>query len=180
MVPKVLTLWPCLWPLTYIYKTLTSVITFKQFEIGPLYFTCVFLMTIPFNWYQTFDLLTFTVTFDLYLQNLNLSQNFKTVTGRAFIFLMCIACAKTFPMVPKLLTLWPLTVTFDLYLENFNLGHNFWTVWDRALLYFTCVFLMTRPFNLITYFSKYSHLKGGWLENGLSVDITKKCVLEYP
>ena len=102
MVPKVLTLWPCLWPLTYIYKTLTSVITFKQFEIGPLYFTCVFLMTVPFNWYQTFDLLNFTVTFDLYLQNLNLSQNFKTVTGRAVIFHMCIACAKTLPMVPKL------------------------------------------------------------------------------
>ena len=106
-VPKVLTSWPCLWPLTYIYKTLTLVITFELFEIGPLYFTCVFLITIPFNWYQTFHLLTFTVTFDLYLENLNLSQNFKTVTGRAFIFLMCIACAKTFPMVPKVLTLWP-------------------------------------------------------------------------
>ena len=26
--------------------TLTSVITFKRFEVGPLYFTCVFFMTL--------------------------------------------------------------------------------------------------------------------------------------
>ena len=38
----------------------------------PLYVTCVFLMKRPFNWYQTFDLMTLTVTFDLYLANLNL------------------------------------------------------------------------------------------------------------
>ena len=40
-------------------------------------------------------------------KNFNLAHNSWTNIGRAFIFHMCIPCDKTFPWVPKFLTLWP-------------------------------------------------------------------------
>ena len=64
-VPKFSTLGPYPWPLTYILKTLTLIITFEPLEVGLSYFTCVFLVTISFCQYQNFDLATLTVTFDL-------------------------------------------------------------------------------------------------------------------
>ena len=58
-------------------ENLTLVITFELFQVGPLYFTCVFLMARPFNWYQTFDLVTLTVIFDLYLKKIDFVITFE-------------------------------------------------------------------------------------------------------
>ena len=44
-------------------KTLTLAITFLLEEMGLSYCTCAFLLTRPFTWYHSFDLLT--LTFDL-------------------------------------------------------------------------------------------------------------------
>ena len=53
-IPKVLTLWPWPWLLTYFWKNLTLAITFEPKEIVLSYFTCVFLVTRPFCQYQHF------------------------------------------------------------------------------------------------------------------------------
>ena len=53
-VPKMLTLWPWPWLLTYFSKYLTLAITFKPKEVGLSYYICVFLLTRPFCWYQQF------------------------------------------------------------------------------------------------------------------------------
>jgi hypothetical protein len=45
-------LWP--WGLAHFSKTLTLAISFEWQVIGLSYFICVFLMTSPFYWYQTF------------------------------------------------------------------------------------------------------------------------------
>ena len=49
---------------------------------------------------KIFDLVTLTLKFDLLLKNFNLGHNFLTRSDRAFILHMCIACDKTFHMVP--------------------------------------------------------------------------------
>ena len=56
---------------------------------------------------KIFDLVTLTLTFDLLLKNFYLGHNFLTRRGSAFIFHIYIPCDKTFPWVPKVLTLWP-------------------------------------------------------------------------
>ena len=71
-VPYFLTLWPWPWSLTYFWKTLTVDITLKPDEIGLSYCTCVFLTTITFTWYHSFDLVTLTLKFDLLVSNFNL------------------------------------------------------------------------------------------------------------
>ena len=53
-IPKFLTSWPWPWLLTYFWKNLTLAITFEPKEIGLSYFTCVFVVTRPFCWYQNF------------------------------------------------------------------------------------------------------------------------------
>ena len=53
-VPKVLTLWPWPWLLTYFWKNLTLAITFESKEIGLSYNSCVFFVARPFCWYQKF------------------------------------------------------------------------------------------------------------------------------
>ena len=68
IVPWILITWPCPWPLTYIWKTLTLHITSLSLDIGLSYLACVFLMTRPFWWFHSFDHVTLTVTFDLYLE----------------------------------------------------------------------------------------------------------------
>ena len=54
LVPNVLTSWSWPWTLTHFSKTLTLAITFEWQVMGLSYFTCVFLITIPFYWYQNF------------------------------------------------------------------------------------------------------------------------------
>ena len=54
---------------------------------------------------KIFDLVT--LTFGLLLKNFNLGHSFLTRRGRAFILHMYIRCDKTFPWLPKFLTLWP-------------------------------------------------------------------------
>ena len=66
-----------------------------------------------------FDLVTSTLMFDLLIKNFNLGYNFQMACTRMLIFNMSIPCGKTFPWVPKDLTL---TLEFDLLVENFNLA----------------------------------------------------------
>ena len=47
-----------------------------------------------------FELVTFTVTFDLLLKNFNIDHNFFILKDRALIFGMCDPYDKTFPTVP--------------------------------------------------------------------------------
>ena len=54
-VPKVLTLLPWPWLLTYFWKILTLAITFEPKEIGYSYYTYLFLMAIPFCQHQNFS-----------------------------------------------------------------------------------------------------------------------------
>ena len=49
LVPTYFTLRP--WPLTYIFKPLTWIITFEPLVVGLSYVTCVFLVTRPFRQY---------------------------------------------------------------------------------------------------------------------------------
>ena len=77
-----------------------------------------------------------TLTFDLHLKkkNFNIGQNYFTVRDSALIFVMCVPCYKTFPLVPTFFIM-TLTVTFDLYLKNFNIVHNYSTVGDGAFIF---------------------------------------------
>ena len=74
-------------------------------------------MTRPFSCNQTYDLVTLTVTVDLYLEIFNFGHYFWTIWGRAFIFNMCIPHDKIFQLVPNF---WPCDLDFDLNLENLN------------------------------------------------------------
>ena len=53
-VPKILTLWPWPWLLTFFWKNLTLTINFEPKEIELSYFTCVFLVPRPSCWNQIF------------------------------------------------------------------------------------------------------------------------------
>ena len=99
-VPKVLTLGPWPWLLTYFWKKLTLAITLKPKEIELSYYRCIFLVARPFCLYQKFDPVTLTLTFDLLLKKLNLGHNFWSKTDRTFILHMCIPQGKTFLSVP--------------------------------------------------------------------------------
>ena len=84
-VPKVLTLWPWPWLLTYFSKNLTLAITFESKEIRLSYYICGFLMTRPFlSVPKIFDPVTLTLTFDLLFKKLNLSHNFWIKTERSY------------------------------------------------------------------------------------------------
>ena len=62
------------------------------------------------------------------LKNLNLANNFRTMSARALIFHMSIPCYKTFSWVP-------LTLEIDLLFENFNPAYNYSTMSDRVLIF---------------------------------------------
>jgi hypothetical protein len=121
--------------------------------LGLSYFTCVFLLVRPFNWYHGLDPMTFE--FDLF-KNINLGHNLTLiwlVGGSAFIFHMCIPSGKTFHLIP-----WPRPS--DLFI---NLGYNFWLVGGSAFIFHMCI-PSGKTFHLIhdldpltfvlTYFSK--------------------------
>ena len=86
-------------------------------------------MTRLFHWYQTFDLVTLTVTFDLYskkkpTKKLNLGHNIWNTAYRVFISYVY-SLWSDLPNDSNIFDLVTLTVTFDLYLENLNFDHNF-------------------------------------------------------
>ena len=56
---------------------------------------------------KIFDLVTFTLKFELLLNNFNLGHSFLTRRDRAIILYMYIPCDKIFPLVPNYFTLWP-------------------------------------------------------------------------
>ena len=68
--------------------------------MGLSYCTCVFLVTKPSHDTITFDLVIFSLTFDLLFKNF-----FQTRRDRAFIFHICIPCDKTFHIIFELVTL---------------------------------------------------------------------------
>ena len=83
------------------------------------------------------DLVTLTFEFDLLLKNFNIGNNFWMVSDRAFIFhiYIYIPCDKTFPLIPKFLTLWlgPLRLTY--FKKNFNQGYISLTIRAGALVF---------------------------------------------
>jgi hypothetical protein len=103
-----LTMWPWPWCLTYLWKTLTLVITFKWYVLGCWYFTWVFHVWQDLLMGTTiFDLVTLTLMFDLLIKNFNLVYNFWMVCTRALIYDMSVPYCKTIPWVPNFLTMWP-------------------------------------------------------------------------
>jgi hypothetical protein len=50
---------------------------------------------------------TWTLMFDLLIKNFNLGYNIWMVSTTALTFHTSVPCDKTFPWVPKFLTLWP-------------------------------------------------------------------------
>ena len=90
--------WP--WP--------AFIITFKPWEVGLSYFTCVFLLKRPFRQYQLFLPITYILIF------FYLIYHFWNVTGRDFIYHMCITRDKTFSNVLNLMTF---TSKFDLHFK---------------------------------------------------------------
>ena len=94
-----------------------------------------------------FDLVTLTLKFDLLLKNFNLGYNFLIRSDWAFILHMCIACDKTFHMVPSFFTLWPWPWSLTYFWKTLTLAITFLSV-VVGLSYCTCVLLETRPFTL--------------------------------
>ena len=86
---------------------------------------------------KIFDLVTLTLKLTYFQKNFNLGHRFLTRRGRAFILHMYIPCDKTFPWVPKFLTLWPWHLTY--FKKNFNLGHSFLTRRGRAFILHMCI-----------------------------------------
>ena len=87
-----------------LFKSLTLFKTYEPWEIELSYFWFVFLVTRPFTSYHNFwpsDLeLEVWPTFQIF----NLVHNLWTVRDRAFIFLICIPCDKTFHIIPYFFT----------------------------------------------------------------------------
>ena len=100
-IPKVWTLWPWLWPLTYISENFKICLTFKPLEVGLFNFTCTFIVTRVICSYRKFGLLTYIS------DNIDICHNFWTIY-RAYI-----PCDETFLIIQK-----PFTretfMTFDL------------------------------------------------------------------
>ena len=65
LVPKILTLWPWPWLLTYFWKNLTLALTFEPREIGLSYYAWIFLVARPFCSYQNFNFDPMTLTSNL-------------------------------------------------------------------------------------------------------------------
>ena len=91
--PHELGVWPIL------KKNLTLFITFEQWELEVWYFKLIFLVTRPLRGTIIFNPVTLTMEFDLFFKNINLANNFWTVSARSLIFHM--TC------VPLFFTLWP-------------------------------------------------------------------------
>ena len=96
-VPLFFILWP--WPcsLTKFLKTLTLIKTFEQWVLKLWYFTCVFLVIRPFRGYHYFLHCDLDLgVWPIFKKIFKLANNFWTVSARALIFHMSIACDKTF------------------------------------------------------------------------------------
>jgi hypothetical protein len=80
---------------------------------------------------MTLILWPLTLEFNLLFKNFNLAHNFRLVSGRAFIFHMCIPSGETFHLIP-----WPWPSDLGVWpiLKNSNFGHNFWLVGGRAFI----------------------------------------------
>ena len=112
-------IWPCdldidPWP-TFV-KKLKLPITHEPVIVQLSYFTHMILSMSPFNWYHHLppnDLdLDIWPTYQKWGKNLNLGYNICIVWPRTFKLSMCPPCGKTFPTIPKYLTLWPWPLTY--------------------------------------------------------------------
>ena len=90
-----------------------------------------------------FEHVTLTMTFDLLLKNFNIGHNFLILWDKVFIFGMCVPYDKAFPMVPKVLNVWPWLLPLTDFWKTLTFCHNFFILGHS---YLACVFLITRPF----------------------------------
>ena len=125
------TLWP--WPrrLTYFGENFKFVDYF--WKVRPF----IWHISIPSgkisSWILTFYKASLTWAFGLLFEISNFVDNFWTVSDRVLIFLMSIACSKTFPCV-NILALWPLLWSLA-YFEVFNPVNSFKIGSARALTF---------------------------------------------
>ena len=93
---------------------LTLLRTFELWVLEFIHFTWIFVVAKSLVGTNIFYPVTLTLKFDLFLKNINLANNFWTVSARAFIFHMYILWDKTFQWVPTILTLrpWPWSLTY--------------------------------------------------------------------
>jgi hypothetical protein len=97
--------------------------SFDWSVLGLWHFTCVFLMTRPFHWYQKFDLVTLTLVIDLIVRNFNFGCNFWMLCTRILIFHeLCSSDDKTF-LCPNRFDL--VTLVFDLHNETVTMPLSF-------------------------------------------------------
>ena len=82
------------------------------------------------------------------LWNVNLANNFWTVSARALIFHMSIPCDKTFPWIPFFYP-WPWSLTFFFKTLTLQIAFEQWVL---ELWNFTWVFFVIRPFSGYHYF----------------------------
>ena len=70
------------------------------------YFTCVFILTQPFQGFQHFDFVTSTSEFGLLIENFGLVHKFSTVIARALIFHTSLYFDMIFLLVSRYVSLW--------------------------------------------------------------------------
>ena len=138
------TLWPWLWSLTDFFKTLTLLITCKQWVLELWYFTPVFLVTRPSRGYQHFwpcilDLVVWPI-----FENFNLANNIWTVSARTLIFHMSNPCDPS--VGTNVIDLWPWNLAY--FLKNLTLLITF-QQWVPEFSYSSCWYKTFWPWHLI-------------------------------
>jgi hypothetical protein len=99
--------WPCKLDLLIKNFNLGHIFWLVTKVLGLWHFTWVFVVTTLFMGTKIFDLITLTLVLDLLIKNFNHGYNFWIISIRVLTFHYSIPCDKTYPWVPKFLTLWP-------------------------------------------------------------------------
>ena len=151
MVPKLLTLWPWLWLLTYFWKILILAFTFVPKEIGLSYYSWVFIVARTFCPYQHFLFCDLDLNFDLVLKKkLNLGINFWT-EREGFHITHGYYLLQDLSVHTKIFDPMTLTNNFDLLLKkNLTLALTFEPK-EIRVSYYTWIYLIARPFWVCQY-----------------------------
>ena len=152
MVTFFFTLWPWPWKLKHFLKTLTLLISFKQWVLELWYVTWIYLVLRSFREYHCFfTLWSWPWSLTHFFLNFNLANNFWTVSARALIFYMNITCVKIFSWVPLFFTLWSWPWSLTHFFETLTLLITS-EQWVLELWYFKWVFFVMRNFRGYHYF----------------------------
>ena len=99
------------------------------------YFTCVFILTQPFQGFQHFDFVTSTSEFGLLIENFGLVHKFSTVIARALIFHTSLYFDMIFLLVSRYVSLWlgnlwnwPLLAGFAFHKDILLYEYIYWLI----------------------------------------------------